>query len=307
MRRIEISPASPVRNDEQSPTAIVAAIGLNEKTKSGSAPELSFTLSGLGASFPADAVVEIPAAAGDVQTFRAEFVLPPEAGLASPETLSFVYAGTDDLENRSEEIACANSFQVYQGDLPPLNPPAGLSAESTAGRHSGTFLERSGKRRRLSTLSARPRPGRTRAARPVSGRDPVRGRPDLKTATTCTPSHRSGSKTARSRSASRAIRYRRFRTPSLPRPRSGSSLSWSPGAFWPPGSNTRIRRTKARPSICTVRAGPKSSISTDSSPYRRKFPARKPSIHSRPRRSTATRRPPWTPPETNPRHASRNT
>ena len=133
VRRIEISPASPVQNDEQSPTAVVATIGLNEKTKSGSAPELSFTLSGLGASFPADAVVEIPAAAGDVQTFRAEFVLPPEAGLASPETLSFVYAGTDDLENRSETIACANAFQIYQGDLPPLDPPAGLSAESMPG------------------------------------------------------------------------------------------------------------------------------------------------------------------------------
>ncbi len=133
VRRIEISPASPVRNDEQSPTAIIATVGLNEKTKPGSAPELSFTLSGLGASFPADAVVEIPAAAGDVQTFRAEFVLPPEAGLASPETLSFVYAGTDDLENRSEEIACANAFQIYQGDLPPLDPPAGLSAASLPG------------------------------------------------------------------------------------------------------------------------------------------------------------------------------
>ncbi len=50
--------------------------------------------------------------------------------LTAAETFYFLYQGTDDLENISDRILCPNLFQVYQDDLPPLDPPTGLTAES---------------------------------------------------------------------------------------------------------------------------------------------------------------------------------
>lgn len=130
VRRIEMSPTSPVKNDEQSPATVTVTVGLNEKMKPGTTPELSYKLSGSTNAIPVHTVGEIPAVAGDTQTWQAQFVLPADAGLTSPETLSFIYQGTDDLENQSDEIACPNAFQIYQGDLPPLEPPTGLTAKA---------------------------------------------------------------------------------------------------------------------------------------------------------------------------------
>ena len=58
--------------------------------------------------------------------------LPATAGLPA-ESLSFVYQGVDDLGNSGGMIRAANGFEVYQGDLPVLNTPYGLVAESGTG------------------------------------------------------------------------------------------------------------------------------------------------------------------------------
>src|SRR6056297_2405631 len=74
-----------------------------------------------------------PAQADDAQTWQAEFDLPADGGLNAPETLSFKYEGFDALGNTGHEISAANAFQVYQGDLPPLETPTGLSGVSRPG------------------------------------------------------------------------------------------------------------------------------------------------------------------------------
>jgi large repetitive protein len=52
VRRLDLSPATPIRNDQQAPVTVAATIGLSEPVRSGSAPELDYILSG-----PADCLL----------------------------------------------------------------------------------------------------------------------------------------------------------------------------------------------------------------------------------------------------------
>jgi hypothetical protein len=132
--RLEIAPLSPVNNDEQSPVSVTVSIGLNEAVKYGMAPQLSYLLSKDGReSIVIDTVTQIDTVSGDVETWRAIFELPADAGLSEPENFSFIFEASDDLDNVSSSIATANLFQVYQGDLPPLETPQGLTGEALAG------------------------------------------------------------------------------------------------------------------------------------------------------------------------------
>ena len=60
--------------------------------------------------------------AGDAQTWQVQFTLPADAGLNESETFYFIYQGSDDLDNLNDRILTDNIFQVYQSDLPPLEP-----------------------------------------------------------------------------------------------------------------------------------------------------------------------------------------
>ncbi|RJQ65600.1 MAG: hypothetical protein C4519_27615, partial [Desulfobacteraceae bacterium] len=134
VRRIVLNPASPIRNDAQNPAAITVTIGLNEAVAAGTAPVLDYRLSG-----PGRGAVNIPVLAqiapvfGDVQTWQAVFDLPSDAGELQVETLQFVFAAEDHLGNRSDRVLAPNHFQVYQGDLPPLEAPMGLTAKGLSG------------------------------------------------------------------------------------------------------------------------------------------------------------------------------
>ncbi|MEK7414105.1 MAG: hypothetical protein AAB263_12395, partial [Planctomycetota bacterium] len=66
-------------------------------------------------------------------TWTGSFVLPTGAGQNQIETLSFTYSGMDDLDNVSTTIAAVNSFQVYQGQLPPLAPPLNFAGVAQPG------------------------------------------------------------------------------------------------------------------------------------------------------------------------------
>ena len=131
---IDIQPRQPVKNDQTNPVSIILTIGLNEQVKPGQAPELSYLLSGPGRPQTSTGQPsQIATQPGHSQTWQVTFILPADAGLAQVENLQFIYRGTDDLENVGTRILCDNSFQVYQGNLPPLNPPQNLTGKSLPG------------------------------------------------------------------------------------------------------------------------------------------------------------------------------
>ncbi len=67
------------------------------------------------------------------KTWEAVFTLPADAGLSEAESLEFIYEGVDDLGNANGSILCDNLFQIYQGDLPPFEPPDGLTGQALPG------------------------------------------------------------------------------------------------------------------------------------------------------------------------------
>ena len=128
---IQLQPESPVRNDEAAPVQVRGVLGLDEEVKSGETPELSYLLSGADRdSIPVENIARVATGAGHAETWQAVFTLPADAGLAEAETLEFVYSAMDDLDNTSDRILASNAFQVYQGDLPPLEVPSGLQGRS---------------------------------------------------------------------------------------------------------------------------------------------------------------------------------
>ncbi len=126
---VSISPAEPVRNDQNNPVTINFALVLDEPLAAGTTPTLSYQLSGANRSaVPIDGLVQT-----DQRNWQGSFMLPADAGLAEVENLSFVYSGADDLGNTSTKVLGDNAFQVYQGDLPPLAAPTGLKALALPG------------------------------------------------------------------------------------------------------------------------------------------------------------------------------
>jgi len=118
VRRLVVLPDDPIQNDAQSPVSVTVTFGLDEAIKSGSTPELSYLLSGQGReAIAVNPLTQISPQFGDVQTWQATFELPADAGLT-------------DLDNINHRIDADNLFQVYQGDLPPLDPPQGFKGKS---------------------------------------------------------------------------------------------------------------------------------------------------------------------------------
>lgn len=127
LSNIALSPAAPIKNDTAQ--TVQATFTLSKAVKSGSSPQISAVLSGPARS---------PAVLSGLTqltptTWRASFTLPADAGQATPELLSFSFQALDDLDNISTKISAFNRFQVYQGDLPPLNIPLGLTAKAQPG------------------------------------------------------------------------------------------------------------------------------------------------------------------------------
>jgi RHS repeat-associated protein len=118
-----------IRNEPVTPETAVTLlwrITLDEASKPGTEPVLTATFS----SQPATALPLTLTDAGDadIHTWIATLVLPATAG-ADVETLTLGFSATDDLENAGSTIVPPHTFQVYQGNLPPLAVPAGLMAE----------------------------------------------------------------------------------------------------------------------------------------------------------------------------------
>ncbi|MFY9943505.1 MAG: fibronectin type III domain-containing protein, partial [Desulfobacterales bacterium] len=132
--RLSLVPSEPIKNDVDDPVTVTLDLGLNEPLKVDTLPLIECRLSGAGRPLlPVASLREIALQPGDSQSWQAAVALPADAGLGAPETLTFTYEGYDQLENRSDRIACQNRFQIYQGGLPPLSPPEGVSATALAG------------------------------------------------------------------------------------------------------------------------------------------------------------------------------
>ncbi|BBO91770.1 hypothetical protein DSCOOX_49500 [Desulfosarcina ovata subsp. ovata] len=132
--RLAVTPQSPIRNDVEDPVTVTAVLGLSEAVKAGTLPEVGYLLSGEGReTIPVDSLTQLATADGDAQTFQAVFTLPADAGAADAESLSLTFSAVDDLDNAGSDIDADNRFQVYQGDLPPLDAPDGLTGTALPG------------------------------------------------------------------------------------------------------------------------------------------------------------------------------
>lgn len=124
---VTLVPGSPLRNDGTPP--VQATFALSKPVKTGTAPDISYLLSG-----PVRTPIKLSGLAPvDATTWRATFTLPGDAGLSGPENLSFSHRTVDDLDNVSTRIEGSNRFQVYQGELPPAEVPFGLTAKAQPG------------------------------------------------------------------------------------------------------------------------------------------------------------------------------
>lgn len=123
---IVITPASPIQNDSIAPVSITAAVTLSEAPKLGTTPSFTYLLSGVGQS--ATQITNATASSTDPKVWNLSLTLPNSAGANDPQNLSFGFSAFDYLDNQGSLVTSQNQFQVYQGNLPPLGIPTGLSA-----------------------------------------------------------------------------------------------------------------------------------------------------------------------------------
>ena len=119
---ITLDPVSPINND--SVQMVEATLSFTEPPTS--TPTVQILLSGIGRSPQTlDNLVSI-----DPTTWRGSFTLPADAGKTVPETLTFSFQAKDALDNVSTKVLGTNRFQVYQGELPPLDVPLSFTAKA---------------------------------------------------------------------------------------------------------------------------------------------------------------------------------
>lgn len=126
---LELLPVPPLRNDG-APPAVTATFTLDEAPAA--SPELSYRLSERE-PVALSGVTQVPGPLGPGRVWQAAFTLPADAGLAHPESLELHFRAEDDLGNEGREIQAPNRFQVYAGELPPLDAPLGLVGTALPG------------------------------------------------------------------------------------------------------------------------------------------------------------------------------
>jgi large repetitive protein len=132
---LQVTPGSPIHNDPADPVNIQVSFTLDQPPMSGTTPELAYQLSAPGRSVtPIDNLTRM-----DELHWQGSFTLPADAGLTDAEMLEFQLSARDDLNTQGSEIRADNRYQVYQGDLPPLEIPRHLSAVAQPG--GGVFLQ----------------------------------------------------------------------------------------------------------------------------------------------------------------------
>jgi len=126
---LTLSPVDPIKNDSVNPVTLSLSLVFSEPLASSTTPAFSYLLSGAGRIETAiTSLVQT-----DVSRWNGSIVLEADAGLSEVENLTFIYQGQDELGNVSTKINGSNSYQIYQGDLPPLGIPANLTAVAKPG------------------------------------------------------------------------------------------------------------------------------------------------------------------------------
>jgi hypothetical protein len=115
-------PAGPVRNDPGTDVTFTAR--LDEILPTNALPRFAYSLSA-SAAVPTPVLNVRPGQ--DPWTWVGSFALPPDAA-KTPETLTLRFEAEDDLENPGTRIVPPHTLEVYQGNLPALEPPVGLTA-----------------------------------------------------------------------------------------------------------------------------------------------------------------------------------
>lgn len=145
--KLQINPGSPIKNEADASglgQEVEVVLTLSDDVMPGELPQLvpvvigeqgeevindyssGLVLTKNGASLPGAPV------------YTSRFRLPLSAGQNSSgeptaEILAFQYSSRDDLGNESTKVPNDAEFQVYQGELPPLATPAGLTARALPG------------------------------------------------------------------------------------------------------------------------------------------------------------------------------
>jgi hypothetical protein len=126
-----VAPTRVLHNDAAAPLTAVFTARLDSAIRGGTTPEFSYSLS---ATQPEAAPVTSVEPGPDPLTWVVRVALPPGAGVPT-EALELAFRAEDSLRNVGTRILPTHRFQVYQGDLPPLESPVGLVAKGLpAGR-----------------------------------------------------------------------------------------------------------------------------------------------------------------------------
>ncbi|MDZ4336326.1 MAG: hypothetical protein U1A62_21900, partial [Pseudomonas sp.] len=135
LQQLSLLPESPVENlvaDNQG-RELQVVLRLSEDPVA--LPQLTPQLDGqalVGQGGPLQLIQDAQSQPG-APVYSGRFRLPASAGQDAVQLLGFSYQATDDMGNTSQRIQGRREFQVYQGDLPPLDIPQGLSGKALAG------------------------------------------------------------------------------------------------------------------------------------------------------------------------------
>ncbi|MCG7883384.1 MAG: fibronectin type III domain-containing protein [Candidatus Thiodiazotropha taylori] len=121
---LNVTPATPIRNDQLNPVTVNVDFTLDQPVMHGTLPALAYQLSGVGRQSTS---IDNLTSTNELN-WSGSFQLPADGGLTQAELLSFQLTARDDLNTLGSTIEGENSFQVYQGDLPPLDIPRNLTA-----------------------------------------------------------------------------------------------------------------------------------------------------------------------------------
>ena len=122
-----VQPVSPIRNSETNPCSVTVVLSFSEEDLPVGTPRLDYYL-----SLSDTGKVQIALSPHTQASWVGSFILPGSAGLPTEE-LNFLYQGVDSLGNYGQTMPAEVLCQVYQGELPPLDAPAGLRGQALPG------------------------------------------------------------------------------------------------------------------------------------------------------------------------------
>lgn len=134
IQQLTLQPTHPIRNVAQAGAGVSVQVAMRLNEAVVATPQLSVNVDGAPSTpIPGPlALVADATAAANAPVYRGSFTLPADLGAKKIQLLSFSYQATDVLGNVGQVIQGRNQFQVYTGDLPPLDIPQGLTGKALA-------------------------------------------------------------------------------------------------------------------------------------------------------------------------------